>query len=150
MFSLILKDNVFIDFGEDVQYGKDQVYIHTPIVFPTVTFTLLPTNMLMNCANRLRMEAGYKRTDYGDEVDENAWFNFYIGLNGFNDTHIDTAIEAVVCNSDQADEGTSYYIDLTTEEQEALYDRLDEECVRYLEKTCEDLLEFAKEKMIHE
>ena len=51
-----------------------------------------------------------------------------------------SCIEFVVVNSDSPDNEESYTIDLTEEEQEFMYARLDAQCRKYLGKTCEELL----------
>ena len=43
-----------------------------------------------------------------------------------------------------------YFIDLTVEEQSALYARLDEQCKMYLGKSCEELLAEAGEELKEE
>ena len=43
-------------------------------------------------------------------------------------------------NADSEDNESRYFIDLTAEEQAAIYARLDEQCKRYLGKSCEELL----------
>ena len=45
--------------------------------------------------------------------------------------------------------GVQYFIDLTAEEQSAIYARLDEQCKRYLGKNCEELLAEA-DKLLKE
>ena len=41
-----------------------------------------------------------------------------------------------------------YLIDLSEEEQIAIYERLDEQCRKYLGKSCEDLLKAAEKEMM--
>ena len=38
-------DAIKIDFDEDIEYGQDQAYVNFPIVFPTVSFMLQPTDV---------------------------------------------------------------------------------------------------------
>ena len=52
-----------------------------------------------------------------------------------------------VCNSRSPDEGEMYTIDLSPDEQTALYNRLDEQCRKYLGKSCEELLAEARKAM---
>lgn len=79
--------------------------------------------------------------------DQDGWYDFYIGLNDWDKTKVDTCIDAIVCNSNSVDEGECYTIDLTPDEQIALYNRLDEQCRKYLGKSCEDLLAEARKAM---
>ena len=52
-------------------------------------------------------------------------------------------------NADSEDNESRYFIDLTAEEQSAIYARLDEQCKRYLGKGCEGLLAEA-DKLLKE
>jgi len=146
------KDQVFIDFDAEVMYGDDQCYLDYPCRFPTVGFELMATNGLVQIADRIRKDAGFKPMhaldEFTDDTCDNAgWYDFYVGLNGFADNHMDTCIEFYVVNSDSEDNEELYTIDLTADEQTAVYARLDEQCRKYLGKSCEDLLKEAEEKM---
>ena len=148
-----VKDEVFVDFGSEVTYGHDQCYIDFPCVFPTVGFQLMATNGLTQIADRIRKEAGFKpmhpMDEYTDDTcDNEGWYEFYAGLNGYTDSHMDTCIDFVVVNSDSEDNEQTYSIDLTAEEQDAVYNRLDEQCRKYLEKSCEELLDEAGKVMM--
>jgi len=68
-------------------------------------------------------------------------------INGFADNHMDSCIEFIVVNSDSEDNEQLYTIDLTAEEQIAVYNRLDEQCRKYLDKGCEELLAEAQKRM---
>ena len=147
-----VKDEVFIDFGAEVMYGDDQCYIDFPCRFPTVSFELMATNGLSQIADRIRKDAGFRPMhpldEYTDETcDNDGWYDFYVGLNGFADNHMDSCVEFVVINSDSGDNEEMYTIDLTTEEQNAIYERLDEQCRKYLGKGCEELLAEARKRM---
>lgn len=152
MFERIIADNIFIDFGCEIMYGEDQIYLDYPTRFATVQFELMGTSLLCELADRIRKEAGFTPLhpidEYTEEMcDQDAWYSFYIGLNAWDDTKVDACIEAVVCNSSSADEGEMYTIDLSREEQAAMYNRLDEQCRKYLGKSCEELLAEAGEEM---
>jgi len=147
-----VRDQVFIDFAAEVMYGDDQCYLDYPCRFPTVGFELMATNGLVQIADRIRKDAGFKPMhaldEFTDDTCDNAgWYDFYVGLNGFADNHMDTCIEFYVVNSDSEDNEELYTIDLTADEQTAVYARLDEQCRKYLGKSCEDLLKEAEEKM---
>ena len=59
-------------------------------------------------------------------------------------------VEFYVVNADSEDNEARYSIDLTTEEQAAIYARLDEQCKRYLDKSCEELLAEAGKELEEE
>ena len=147
-----VRDEVFIDFGSEIMYGDDQCYIDYPCRFPTVGFQLMATEGLSRIADRIRKDAGFKPMhpldEYTDETcDNEGWYDFYVGLNGFSDNHMDSCIEFVVVNSNSPDEEERYTIDLTEEEQRTVFSCLDEQCRKHLEKSCEDLLAEAEKQM---
>ena len=146
------KDQVFIDFDAEVMYGDDQCYIDYPCRFPTVGFQLMATSGLTGIADRIRKDQGFRPMhpldEYTDDTcDNDGWYDFYVGLNGFADNHMDTCIEFVGVNSDSEDNAELYTIDLTSDEQAAIYSRLDEQCRKYLDKDCEELLAEARKRM---
>ena len=148
----VLKDHVFIDFGCEVIYGDDQIYLDNPTRFVTVGFQLISTNLLSEIVDRIRKEQGFKpfhpMDEYTDDTcDNEGWYDFYVSINDWDKTKVDTCIEAIVCNSRSADEGETYTIDLTTDEQTALYNRLDEQCRQYLGKSCAELLAESRQRM---
>ena len=152
MYEKIIKDHIFIDFGAGALYGSDQMYLYYPRRFAVVSFLLMDTGLLTGLVDRIRKDAGFRPFHPVDEYtyemcDHDGWYDFYIGLNDFDDTKVDTCIEAVVCNSTSEDEGCKYLIDLTPSEQAAVYRRLDEQCRLYLSKSCEDLLTEARKEM---
>ena len=147
-----VKDEIFIDFGAEIMYGDDQCYIDYPCRYPTVGFQLMATNGLTQIADRIRKDLGFAPMhpldEYTDEnCDNDGWYDFYIGLNGFADNHMDSCIEFVVVNSDSPDNEETYSIDLTVDEQAAIYNRLDEQCRKYEGKSCEELLTEARKRM---
>ena len=155
MFEQIAKDHIFIDFAAEVMYGSDQMYLDYPVRFATVEFQLRDTALLSEIADRIRKDAGFApfhpMDEYTDEMcDQDGWYDFYIGLNEWDKTRVDSCIEVVVCNSRSADEGEMYTIDLTPDEQSVLYARLDEQCRKYLGKGCMDLLAESREEMEEE
>ncbi len=147
-----IRDSVFIDFGTEILYGSDQVYITYPERFPTVGFQLYATEGLTRIADRIRKEIGFVPTHPLDEYDagaceSSAWYDFFVGVNGFSRTHIDSAISFVVAHSESLDNESMYSIDLTEEEQNVIFACLDAQCRKYLGKGCEDLLEEARTRM---
>lgn len=147
-----VKDEIFIDFGAEIMFGDDQCYLDYPCRFPTVGFQLIATNGLTQIADRIRKDAGFKpmhpMDEYTDDTcDNEGWYDFYVGLNGFSDNHMDSCIEFVVVNADSEDNEELYTIDLTAEEQALLYSQLDEQCKKHEGKSCEELLKEANERM---
>ena len=147
-----VRDEIFIDFGVDILYGSDQCYINYPCRFPTVGFQLMATNGLSQIADRIRKDMGFKPMHPMDEFTDDTcgndgWYDFYVGINGYAQNHMDSCIEFVVVNSESDDNEQRYTIDLTTEEQEVIYARLDEQCRRYLGKGCVELLAEARKQM---
>ena len=148
----IVDEHIFIDFGSEIIYGSDQAFVCYPERFATVGFELMGTSLLTEIADRIRKDAGFAPFHPLDEYtidtcDPNGWYEFYIGINDRYEGAVDTLIEAVVCNSSSADEGGSYSIDLSLEEQGYIYARLDEQCRKYLGKSCEDLLRESRKAM---
>ena len=74
-------------------------------------------------------------------------YYFYVGLNDYTDSKVDTCITVIITNSESPDNEDFYTIDLSEEEQKALYRRLDEESRILFGKSCEDLLEGARAEM---
>ena len=152
LFEGFVKDEVFIDFGADVLYGSDQCYVNYPCQFPTVGFQLMATSGLAQIADRIRKEQGFKpmhpMDEYTDETcDQNGWYDFFIGLNDWSNSKVDSCIDVIVVNSDSPDNEECYTIDLDGKEQEYVYARLDEQCRKYLGKSCEELLAEARKLM---
>ena len=149
-----VRDEIFVDFGSDILYGSDQQFVNYPSRFPTVGFELIATSGLCQIADRIRKDAGFKpmhpMDEFTDETcDNEGWYDFYIGLNGFAENHMDSCIEFYVVNADSEDNEEKYTIALTAEEQAVIYARLDDQCKRYLGKGCEELLAEA-DKLLKE
>lgn len=147
-----LKDELYIDFGSEIMYGDDQMYLDYPCRFATVGFQLMATAGLSRIADRIRKDLGFKpmhpMDEYTDEMcDQEGWYDFYVGLNDWSDSGLDACIEFVVVNSDSPDNEELYTIDLTGSEQAAVYARLDAQCREYLGKSCVELMEEAKARM---
>jgi hypothetical protein len=147
-----VKDEVFIDFGAEIMFGSDQCYVDYPCRFPTVEFQLMATNGLSQIADRIRKDMGFKpmhpMDEYTDDTcDNNGWYDFYLGINGCTENHMDSCIEFIVVNSDSEDNEQQYTIDLTTEEQDVIYSCLDEQCRQRLSKGCDELLSEAQNQM---
>ena len=156
-----INTEIFIDFDSELIYGEDQAYICCPKRFPTVRFQLILTRGLVEIADGIRHKLGFKPmytaqgcksndcnacTDCND-IDCDGWYDFFISLNGLNDSNLDTCIAVVVAGSDSPDNEDMYTIDLSEDEQKLLYNRFDEQCRRTIDKTCEELLKEAEEMM---
>lgn len=146
------RGEIFVDFGSEVMYGDDQAYVSYPIRFATVGFQLMATNGLTQIADRIRKDNGMKpmhpMDEYTDETcDNEGWYDFYYGINLYTENHSDTCISFVVVNSDSPDNEAIYCIDLSPDEQAAVYNRVDEQCQTYLEKSCEELLKEANNEL---
>lgn len=136
-------DNIYVDIGEEPIFGYDQAYISYPTVFETVEFELVGTDGLISLVDALRRADGFGT--YAE--DEECWYDFYIGLNGFNDSKVDTCISAIVVNSWYDDDEQEYIIDIDDEEQRYIYDCIDEQCRKWLGKSADELMKEAKEEI---
>lgn len=155
MFDEILKDNVFIDFGLDPVYGSDQMDVDYPCRFATVQFQLMNTSLLSTIADRIRKDLGFTpmapMDEYTDETcDNDGWYDFYYGINALGAGIGDSCITFIVVNSDSPDNEEVYTIDLSDTERDAMYERVDEQCRKYLGKGCRDLLDEADRRMQEE
>ena len=137
---------IHIDTEAEYMPGDDQAYNSYPIRFPTVEFELSATTELCEIVDTIRKEKGYLPM-LEDGRDSEGWYDLYLGLNGYTDTHMDTSIMAVVVNSDSEDNEDYYLIELSEDEQKEIYTILDDQCRRYYEKSCADLLDEARREM---
>ena len=155
MLEYILKDHAFVDFGAEILYGSDQVYLSHPIRFATVGFRLMSTALLEGIADRIRITEGHRpihpMDEYTEETcDQDGWYDFFYGINDLDEQKADLCIAFVVV-SDQADDNEEMYtIDLTPEERNAMYRQMDEQCRQYLGKSCGELLAEARKEMEEE
>ena len=152
LLEAFIRDEIFIDFGADVLYGSDQCNVSYPTRFPTVTFQLMATSGLSQIADRIRKDLGFApmhpMDEYTDDTcDNDGWYDFYVGINGYAENHMDSCIEFVVVNSNSPDDEERYSIDLTEEEQCAVIKCLDAQCQKYLGKDCVELLAEAQKQM---
>ena len=152
LLEAVVRDNVYIDFGVEIQYSSDQVFNSYPYRFSTVTFQLIASTLLGQIADRLRVDRGYRPMHpidgYTDEMcDQEGFYDFHIGLNDWSETKCDTFIRFVVVNTESPDNEEMYTIDLDENEQVAVYNRLDEQCRECLGKGCVDLLAESRKEM---
>ena len=133
-----ITDAIQLDSGAEVMYGSDQIYDTYPCRFPTVEFQLTATDALVEVADRIRLEKGYKpmhpRDGRTDDVDNDGWYNFYVGISKLPGDHqqcqLDSSISFVVVNSDSDDNEDMYTIDLTESEKECVFDIMNRQCRR--------------------
>ena len=148
-----MRENVFIDPHSEIMYDSDQAYVSCPCRFATVGFGIIAGYGLQLIVDRLRKDLGFKPLepiddeDYDEDCDQEGEYYFYVGLNDYTDTKVDNCITVIIANSESPDNEELYTIDLSEEEQEALYRRLDDESRILLGKSCEDLLEEARVEM---
>ena len=141
-----LRKAIHIETEQEYMLGDDQAYFSYPIRFPTVEFELAATTELCKIVDAIRKEKGYLPM-LEDGGDSEGFYNLYLGLNGYTDTHMDTSIMAVVVNSPSEDNEDYYLIDLSEDEQREIYAILDDQCRHYYEKSCADLLDEARREM---
>ncbi len=114
--------------------SSDQAFYSYPCRFATVNLTLESSPFLCMLANRIRRNFSQ--------------YNFYIGLNDYNESNVDSCIVFEVIDCEADDYGELYVIDLSFEEQKAMYCRLDRECERNYGKSCKELLEEARKELL--
>ena len=137
---------IHIDTEQEYMLGDDQAYFCYPVRFPTVEFELSATTELCKIVDAIRKAKGFPPM-LADGGDSEGFYNLYLGLNGYTDSHLDTSIMAVVVNRDSKDNEDYYLIDLSEDEQREIYEILDEQCQLNYEKSCEDLLKEARREM---
>lgn len=147
-----VRDNIFIDFGSEILYGSDQANLTYPRRFATVEFPLVSTDGLTQIADRIRRDLGYMPTRpmdgfTEDNCDSGAWYNFYTGISTFTENRMGNCIEFVVVNAQSDDNEKLYVIDLSEEEKAAVFQRLEEQCRAHLGKSCERLLQEARNEI---
>lgn len=139
---------IYIDPEAEIVYSSDQTNDTYPYRFPTVEFMLTATKSLVEIADRIRLEKGYMPMypvdERKDDVDNDGWYDFYIGISKFRGNnqqcHVDNCINFIVVNSDSDDNEDMYAIELTDDERSAVYEILNAQCRKNLNKTCDDLL----------
>lgn len=151
-----IRETIHLYGNAEVMFGSDEMYDTYPCYIPTVEFMLVATDALAEVADRIRMEKGFlpthPRDGRTDEVDNDAWYDFYIGicrLPGENQPcQLDSSITFTVVNSDADDNECMYGIELTADEQSVVLDILNSQCRKYMNKTCDELLNEAEEEMM--
>ena len=148
-----MRENVSIDPHTEIMYGSDQAYVNCPRRFATVGFEIYAGYGLQLLADRLRKDLGFKPLepiddeDYDEDCDQTGNYYFYVGLNDYTDSKVDTSISVIIESDESPDNEELYTIDLSDEEQRALYRRLDQECRILFGKSCDDFLEESRAAM---
>lgn len=146
-------DSIRIDPEGYWNFGSDQANVNYPVRFPTVMIALESTFELDRPVDAMRVEAGhlpmFPWMDLGiDDYDDDGWYNFYIGLNGFTDTMVDNCITAIVQSRNADDDECEYDIPLTEAEQNEIYKVVDAQLCERFDTSCDELLEEARQEMI--
>ena len=103
-----IQSNIFVDSSSEIEYGWDQAYISYPIVFATVGLEIIGGSGLCHIVDRIRMDEGTLSVALPDEG-----YRFFVGLNDYTDSKVDTLIIAKVDTVQAADYGLKYPIDLS-------------------------------------
>ncbi len=145
--------SIYVDRYSEVFYGADQVFIRYPARFATVTFCLESSDGLIELADAERVKAGYMpfipTEQHPEEVcDMEGWYDFYISIDNYADDHMESCIEAVVCNSYQDDNEQMYYIEIPDEARSLLFNRLDEQARECYGMSCLEMLEESNKEMV--
>lgn len=153
-----IRETIHLDGNAEVMFGSDEMYDTYPCYIPTVEFMLVATDALAEVADRIRMEKGFlpthPRDGRTDEVDNDAWYDFYIGMSRLPHegaaVQLDSHITFIVVNSDCADNEDMYLIDLTADERDMVLEVLNQQCRRYTGKTCAALMDEAEKEMMED
>ena len=150
-----ISDAIYLDAGAEVMYGSDEIFDTYPCRFPTVEFQLMATETLVEIADRIRIEKGYKpmhpRDGRTDDVDNDGWYDYYVGVSklpGENqECRLDNCITFIIVNSDSDDNEDMYEISLTDDERSAVYEILNAQCKQYHGKDIAAMLAEAEKEM---
>ena len=119
---------------DGVKYSYTHVNAVSPVVFPTVTFRLKLTPELEKLAEKVDKTA--------DGTQE---YEFYVSINNYSKSKTDDYLMLIVYQEDG--DKTLHLIELKEGAREALYERLDEQCRKKLDKSCDKLLKEAKKRI---
>ena len=134
-----ITDAIHLDAGAEIMYGTDEMYDTYPCRFPTVEFQLMATDALVEVADRIRLDKGYKpmhpRDGRTDDVDNDGFCDFYVGISRLPyegaEVQLDSSITFIVVNSDSDDNEDMYEIELTAAEAEIVLAVLEQQCRKY-------------------
>ena len=136
-----VKDIILFKGETEPLFKSDEIFVSYPQVTPAVSFDLYPTEYLAEEADLIRERLGYKPFfAYLEDRDPEGWYEFYVRINGYTKSRIDSCISFIVCNTSADDDGYTYFINLSEEEQQVVYKRLNELCWEKFRKGCRVLL----------
>lgn len=142
---LIDNRTILLDTEAGYFFGEDHAYVDYPIRFPTVCIYLRDTLELCRAADTVRKAEGkLPMFDTSGEYDTEGWYDFNVCLNTFMKYHVDTCITFTVCNGQDDDDEQTYTIDMSEDEQKALWGVLNMECMETYGVGCKELLEAAR------
>ena len=140
---------IHIDAETEPYLSQDQMFIHSPIVFPTIQFELLDTIELNAEADRIRIAEG-KRPCYcrnanaGTGYDPDGYYRFFIALYGVWPGCENCVTFHYV--DEWGKETGEYQIDLTDEQRTMLFALINRECVEHFcENAVSLMLDYAKD-----
>lgn len=150
-----IRNAIYLDAGAEIIYGSDEIFDTYPCRFPTVELQLMATDALVEIADCIRIEKGYKpmhpRDGRTDDVDNDGWYDYYVGVSklpGENqECRPDNCITFIVVNSDSDDNEDIYEIQLSDDERSAVYEILNAQCRRYHRKDIDVVLAEAEKEM---
>lgn len=125
-------------------FGTDQAFISYPVRFATVTFQLEANDYLCNIADQIREKSGYPSIY---DSDGDGYYEFYININSFSKSKVDSCIGCYVYCPYFEDDGELYNIDLSEDEQRIVFDALDRQCRQLHGISCDELLEESSKRM---
>ena len=108
---------------------------------------LVDTRGLVKIADKIRKAAGFLPyyEDENGECDSELWYEFSVQIGRAHDRFVDNAgIAFEVCNTDQDDCETMYFIPLTEDQKFALLKRLNQECLGLYSKTVFTMVDEAE------
>ncbi|WP_303837390.1 hypothetical protein [Ruminococcus flavefaciens] len=155
-----IKDAVSIDTEAEIEYSSEEIGCGCgPCRVPYVRFKLKPTNELIQIADRIRHDEGFKTIKpikgITDEVEEDGRYDFYVYIsktickNCVNrDRLIDNCIVFTFENSSSVDDEEMREIKLTDSEQAAVREQLEAQCSKRPMKPCAVLLWESETEMI--
>lgn len=139
---------IHIDAETEPYLSQDQMFVHTPIVFPTIQFELLDTIELNAEADRIRIAEGkrpcYRRNANADTgYDPDGYYRFFITLYGVWPGCENCILFHYVGFKGETEE---YRIDLTDEQRLAVFAMLNRECEELFDDSAVSLmLDYAKD-----
>lgn len=144
----LVNELIYIDFGGTMVYGTNIAPTRDFTIqkYTTLTFPLMSTRALNLIADRIRVRQNHKVIYMHDmpidECDVNGSYQFFITIdNAYDVVHCEPSVDFTVCSEDADDNNHTYHIDLCGYERSIVFKCLDQQCIKYLGKTCKELLE---------